>query len=108
MENKNNLTTDHNKIESWFHRLETDGILTKSIRNDWSHYHLNSPVRFIYPKKQISELPEGYHATQEKGGYILFQPNSQNGDLTLTAIDIKWIDNISENSENSYTMQRFS
>ncbi|MGZ5551752.1 MAG: hypothetical protein ACXWE7_13295, partial [Nitrososphaeraceae archaeon] len=94
----NNLTVD-NKIENWFKELEVDNILVKTHRQDKPFYHLNSPVKFIYPIDQIDNIRNGYHEKNEKGGYILFQVDKNR---SLTAVDIKWIRNLSDNPENSY------
>jgi len=91
-------------LESWFQQLEQDCILTKSIRNEKQYYHLNSPIKFVYPQKQIDSLLSKYCPKREEGGYILFQQELSDSNLVLKAVDVKWIDNTSANPENSYTV----
>jgi hypothetical protein len=91
-------------IERWFQELEQNNVLTKSIRNEKEYYHLNSPIKFVYPQIQIDNLLSKYHPKREEGGYILFRQDIRNSNMVLKAVDVKWIDNTSATPENSYNI----
>ncbi len=92
------------KIESWFQFLEQNNILVKSVFKGKVCYHLNSPLQFVYSKKLIEKLRDGYHSTKERGGYIIFKYLPSENNLILNGIDVEWICNKSDTPNDSYTI----
>lgn len=89
-------------ISKWLQQLESKRILTRSVRNNTTFFHLETPAEFNYPPILIGEIQRNYDSKFEKGGYILFEPTIVNEKVILTATEIVWIKNISETPERSY------
>jgi hypothetical protein len=99
---ENSTLNENIEIENWFQKLEQEEIIAKINRNDQLLFHINTQAKFIYSKTVVDKIKSGFHSEEEKGGYIIFEYTIIDGIVILKALDVEWIENLSDNRLNSY------